>query len=321
MVGQQVRRMEKPMLGSRTLKRVPIDFDWPMSEIWVGYLNPHHSEKCESCDGSGYSTHGKLFSDQWYGIAQFDPISYGSEPLRLDHPCIRTLAERNVKSALGEIYRLVDHPSMIALEERNICSEVYRLWSYMSAQWCHQLSQADVDALVADNRLFNFTRVPRTEEQREVVRQKVALGENSWLPEDNGYTPTAAEVNAWSLGSFSHDSVNQWVCVRARCEREGVPYTCVACEGSGEYWPTRELKQMHDAWVEHEPPVGDGYQLWETCSEGSPISPVFATLEALCEYAAVHCSTFGGQKTSAARWREMLDAGHVYHQEGNMVFM
>lgn len=33
-----------------------------------------------------------------------------------------------------------------------------------------------------------------------------------------------------------------------------------------------------------EPPVGEGYQLWETTSEGSPISPVFTTLEELCDW-------------------------------------
>ena len=33
-----------------------------------------------------------------------------------------------------------------------------------------------------------------------------------------------------------------------------------------------------------EPPKGDGYQLWETTSEGSPASPVFETLDKLCEW-------------------------------------
>jgi len=33
-----------------------------------------------------------------------------------------------------------------------------------------------------------------------------------------------------------------------------------------------------------EPPSGDGYQLWETVSEGSPQSPVFRTLEELCKW-------------------------------------
>ena len=30
-----------------------------------------------------------------------------------------------------------------------------------------------------------------------------------------------------------------------------------------------------------DPPNGDGYQLWETTSEGSPVSPVFESIDAL----------------------------------------
>ncbi len=36
----------------------------------------------------------------------------------------------------------------------------------------------------------------------------------------------------------------------------------------------------------HDPPKGDGYQCWESTSEGSPISPVFKTLDELCEWLA-----------------------------------
>jgi hypothetical protein len=33
-----------------------------------------------------------------------------------------------------------------------------------------------------------------------------------------------------------------------------------------------------------DPPIGDGWQLWETVSEGSPITPVFATAEELIDH-------------------------------------
>lgn len=33
-----------------------------------------------------------------------------------------------------------------------------------------------------------------------------------------------------------------------------------------------------------EPPAGDGWQVWETVSDGSPITPVLPTAEALVEY-------------------------------------
>lgn len=37
----------------RTLKRVPMDFDWPLGKVWHGYLNPHYRQ-CPDCE-SGYT--------------------------------------------------------------------------------------------------------------------------------------------------------------------------------------------------------------------------------------------------------------------------
>lgn len=59
---------------------------------------------------------------------------------------------------------------------------------------------------------------------------------------------------------------------------------CVACNGSGELWTSDEAKKNAYSWVDYDPPVGDGYQIWETVSEGSPISPVFSTAEDLALY-------------------------------------
>jgi hypothetical protein len=37
-------------------------------------------------------------------------------------------------------------------------------------------------------------------------------------------------------------------------------------------------------WERIEPPEGKGYQLWETVSEGSPVSPVFLSVDGLIEW-------------------------------------
>lgn len=69
------------------------------------------------------------------------------------------------------------------------------------------------------------------------------------------------------------------------------------------------------------PPEGDGYQLWETTSEGSPITPVFKTLDELCEYAEEHCTTFGSFKATKEEWKEMLTRDFVHHKDGNFIFI
>lgn len=70
-----------------------------------------------------------------------------------------------------------------------------------------------------------------------------------------------------------------------------------------------------------EPPTGEGYQLWETTSEGSPASPVFATLDELCEWCEPNATTFASCTATAEKWRQMLDNDFVYHKQGSSIFI
>lgn len=331
-----------------------MNFSWPLRKIWGGFKNPYYEQStdCPDCQ-NGYDRKGgrpdanaALFHDQWYGKAPFDPVAYGAEPISPDHPAILDLARRNVarapdfymaqaerhdrlkfKKAVmngfpGESRPLVPFPTFdregaIAREAKRLYEDCFR------GHWSHHLIQADVDALVAADRLWDFTRTPRNAEQAFVVAIRMAFhSTNSWLPESNGHHPTADEVNDWSIaGGMGHDSQNAWICVRARCAREGVPYQCARCKGSGTIWPSPEIEQKCEDWKKEDPPAGEGYQLWEDCSEGSPISPVFASLDELCAWAAENATTFGSYRATKEEWREMLDGGVVHAREGNMVFM
>lgn len=43
----------------RELRRVPLNFSWPLNKVWEGYLNPHH-RKCPDCE-DGYTAAGRCF--------------------------------------------------------------------------------------------------------------------------------------------------------------------------------------------------------------------------------------------------------------------
>lgn len=336
----------------RELRRVPLDFGWPLKKTWKGYLNPYGILRvdCPDCGGSGYAPQAKRFEDEWYGHVAFDPVAYGAKPLTIDNPKIRDRAVRNVSHS-PDFYMTPDEMrrerenlqragvdlmelqggetaqqeglvpieghrrSAIAREQRRLFEQCFR------HQWMHHLIQADVDALVAHGRLMDFTNRPINQEQADKLKmQEAAGGSGYWLKESNGHHPTADEVNDWSLDGMAHDSINAHVCIEARCEREGFPHTCTKCGGDGDYY-SAEDKKLHDEWEPEGPPDGPGFQLWETTSEGSPVSPVFPTLDALCEWAAEGATTFGSFKASAAEWRKMLDADFVCHAEGNAVFI
>jgi hypothetical protein len=51
------------------------------------------------------------------------------------------------------------------------------------------------------------------------------------------------------------------------------------------------------------------FMLYESTSEGTPVSPAFATLEEVASYAADHCSTFADFKATKEEWLRMLSPG------------
>jgi hypothetical protein len=156
-------------------------------------------------------------------------------------------------------------------------------------KWCNKITQDEVQALVDAGRLMGFTRVPITEEQKAIVEEKIKNGGNSRLPENNGYIPTAEEVNKWAETGFGHDAINQCICVEQRAKRLGIENElCEYCQGEGRFYATENIKKMSEEWESIEPPKGEGYQIWETVSEGSPISPVFDTPEKLAKYMSEH---------------------------------
>lgn len=265
----------------REVRRVAMDFDWPLKKTWHGFLNPYQSCPCPHCSGSGYSPQAKRISDEWYGMAPFSPAAYGAVPLSLESPILLARARRNVEQS----------PEYYGSGERAVLREAARLHALWIGQWCHHLIQVDVDALCEEGRLQDLTS--EWTKDRGWVRTKP--------------NPTAAEVNEWSLSGMGHDSINNWICVEARCKREGVPVKCSACNGEGEIWQSPELKAAHKAWESFGPPVGEGWQAWETTSEGSPISPVFATPEDLARWLAdTGASSFGSRTATYEQWLKFI---------------
>ncbi|PRX91954.1 hypothetical protein CLV72_11227 [Allonocardiopsis opalescens] len=245
----------------REVRRVPLDFDWPLGKVWEGFLLPERlrEEPCPDCE-SGYSPHAEHLFNLWWGHLPFTPESNGSTSLRSDTPAVRAVAERNVAHA----------PAYYGAGEDAIAREAQRLANLWNGMWCYHLNQDDVDALVAADRLWDLTRTCRPGE--------------GWKKTDPPVVPTAEQVNEWSLRGFGHDAINSGVVISARCEREGVDATCATCKGHATIQSYPGQRADAEAWEPTEPPKGAGWQLWETVSEGSPVSPVAASADALAEW-------------------------------------
>lgn len=283
---------------SREVKRVDLTNPPKQGQIWHGFLNPFrdHMSQCPSCE-YGYSKEAQLYKDQWYGNAPFDPIAYGAKPLTLDNEAFCKAIEQKIQRSI-ELSKRDGSVEYFTNGGRRsfakaVAIEKQRMFDLIRGQWSHQLTQIDVDALVDAGRLHDLT--------------------SDWLP-DVGWVKrpdavvTADMVNAWSLFGFGHDSINQWICVRARCERNNEPTTCKVCDGSGEFWPSNDMKARAEAWESFGPPEGDGYQIWETVSEGSPVSPAFSNPEELAAWMVANDKSVT-KGTTFEQWMKFIDVG------------
>jgi len=82
---------------------------------------------------------------------------------------------------------------------------------------------------------------------------------------------------------------------------------CIACRHAGKL-AKRPWKKYFDCpeWAT-QPPTGEGYQLWETTSEGSPISPVFKTPEELAQWLFdIKASAFGSCTATYEHWLNFI---------------
>lgn len=249
----------------RILKRVPLDFKWPTNQTWKGYLCPYHSQKCKSCDQSGYNPETKKIEDEWYN---FDNAVYKPNPYR---PNAR--------------YNINAHSNNITETEVEALVRGGRLPDLMDA-WYH----------------FNGEKNRWEKLDRTLPRE-----ERKWVECEQPTFPTTEEVNKWDMTSMGHDAINRSICVEARAKELGVYGMCEACDGEGEIWFSDEIKKLSENWVGYEPPSGEGYQMWENTSEGSPQSPIFETLDELCEWCSENASIFGTSNfVSKEKWMECL---------------
>ncbi|MCG7945868.1 MAG: hypothetical protein N0C84_05925 [Candidatus Thiodiazotropha taylori] len=183
----------------RELKRVPMDFDWPMNTPWNGYLNPHYRE-CQDCDGTGSTLADHRLSD----LISFIMLSGDDARKGTCHPYLQ----------VAPLYHT----------QGKVCG----------------IEMAELTVALAG-------------------REPSMLG---------------------------HDAIDKWTAKRKILQAAGLPEdwgSCSTCGGEGIH---PDAKEQYEAWERFEPPTGEGYQIWETVSEGSPISPVFATPEELATHMA-----------------------------------
>jgi hypothetical protein len=88
---------------------------------------------------------------------------------------------------------------------------------------------------------------------------------------------------------------------------------CETCQGEGTLERYPGQKAEAGSWKAEDPPAGDGWQLWETVSEGSPVSPVFAEDEGLAQWLTTPA---GGEMAGPSRRPMTIDQARGFVRAG-----
>lgn len=287
---------------SREVRRVPLDFDWPLEEVWEGYLTPekYRENPCPDCDG-GWSKWADHFKKEWYGYIPWDPEGKIVKVWTADDEPIQQFARRNVERAPEYFLRYTkDVEKAVRWEAKRLARECFTGRSY-------RMTQQQVDWLAEADRLRQLTHDYNPQ----------AEGKDRYTLKDPPVRPLAEEVNRLCIigGLNWHMSSSEmWTVMEKEAELAGEVTTCVSCDGQGSTEAYGGQRAECEAWYEedHDPPTGEGWQYWETVSEGSPISPVFATAEELAQWLASPAYRWGaGRQMSIETARKVVDMGWV----------
>jgi hypothetical protein len=186
----------------------------------------------------------------------------------------------------------------------------------------NNITESEVEALVRAGRLSDLMDSKYHFNDEKNVWEKLDMSvphkDRKWVECEQPTFPTPEEVNRWNMESpFGHDSINAHICVEVRAKELGVYGMCECCDGEGEIWFSDEIKELSENWERVDPPVGEGYQMWENTSEGSPQSPVFETLDELCEWCSENASIFGtSQFVSKEEWMRCLGGDELLIKDG-----
>lgn len=198
---------------SREIKRVPLDFEWPLRTMWKGYCRPDSLDgtPCAECHGSG--EHG---ASMWLAT-----MSQRFDMLASD------ISDQRRGNDLHPWLALDRYPASYRDENGN----------------SHVLRPSE-----------------------EILDLFAAL--------DGG--------NRESYAGFGGRHVLYHALMKAAGLKDW--HKCKTCDGHGYIEKYEGQFAEAAAWEQEEPPTGEGWQIWETVSDGSPVTPVFETSQALAEW-------------------------------------
>lgn len=256
---------------SREIRRVPLDFDAPLNQLWEGYHNPYTEDYvilCPDCQGSRLNKETNALYQTFYdnyACIPYRPLNMWSEEriMELLKKNFVDDVENPGKQRMGWAYQYKIDPNGNPTDNPP--------WKIIGncRQWCCSVTQEEVDFILKNNPSYFCD-----------LLEKYDQSSKKYVPIDPQLKLTAEYFNHYHNDLKDYANAFVW----ARATLKGVYGACEKCNGTGSVWLNKAKKYLSHNWKKIEPPTGDGYQIWSTVSEGTPISPVFQNKESLIQW-------------------------------------
>lgn len=230
----------------REIKRVPAGFNWPIGKVWEGFLNPHY----KSCPNK----------ECCHGYRPSYIVVEGVIALLLTAAeGLRRRPDADGNRHLHPYFEGFLHLDNVENGKSDDKDEFLR----------HLREQV----------MGRNTRIVFNDE--EMLRIPIALLAKKDKKRAEMRLNDFKNGGGFPLG---FDAIDRWECTEAFLKWLGIKkkdLLCPTCMGES---MDPAVKQVYEAWKETPIPEGDWWQVWETVSEGSPVTPAFPTAEALIDH-------------------------------------
>lgn len=265
---------------SREVRRVPLSFTWPLHKTWQGYLMPAELRlpACPDCE-LGETPARAWLRTLMHRLEMLADDGYAQEQGRPLHPWLaedRYPPTRAVRKPVSDTDRETARKVVAAYEARG------------AAAPCG----VELDAADGSTELVGYDVLRPSPDILDLVA---------------GLSGTARErLDRFHLNGSDYRMTKAVITAAGLDERWGI---CATCNGTAEVG-TDEQRAAAEAWQPTEPPEGDGWQLWETVSEGSPSSPVFPDRARLVTWLTTDYQQVGAGPLTREQAEEFITAGH-----------
>lgn len=222
------------------------------SYVWWGCFEDYMSNENSGWASRVITPTWKEHKESWSLDEYNELVNFYFEVNRKSHECphCKGTAMNEATKKLSDDWYAFDKNDWVYPNGRD-----GKRWN--NAAWCNHITDVEVEALVKGGRItdlldkwYSYNKI---DDKWSYLHEEEGKPRNEWqwVECERPIMPSAEKVNEWNRnGSFGHDGINQWICVKARAKHLGVYGQCEHCT-EGRIYDEPDAKVALQLWYIH----------------------------------------------------------------------